>query len=113
MISYKKIIENLVEHEVTTEIEKKTGKFPSMVGSVKLSTDYKKLGFPTFEIEMEVPVNSVANHDYLISGFVSEYGHVIICHVSFSRTYQEEGSKPHKVDSFIHGDELKSFNYDR
>ena len=113
MISYKKIIENLVEYEVTTEIEKKTGKFPSVIGNVKLFNDNKKLGFPTFEIEMEVPVNSVFNHDYFISGFVSEYGHVIICSVSFSRTYQEEGSKPHKVVSFINGDELKSFNYDR
>lgn len=114
MTGYKKIIENLVEYEVSKVIEQKTGKFPSCVDGVTLSTDNKKLGYPTFELEMDVYSNSIVKNNYLIMGYVSDYGSVVICSVEFVRNIKKAGEDDfHTVHEFIHGEELKSFNYDR
>lgn len=115
MTSYKKIIENIVESEVHNFVEKKNDDFCRTVdGSLKLSTEDKQLGFPSFEIQIEV-----GYHDYRIVGYVSEYGNVVICAISFERTYlepDEEGfltQKTRTERNFIHGKEIDSFEFNR
>lgn len=113
MVGYKKIIENMVELEVYRFIEKQSDcKFVSCEDGVILSTDNKKLGHPTFEVEMNVS-NSI-RRDYMIHGYVDSYGSVQICSVQFERKIKKPDDKDfHTVREFLHGDDLKNFKFDR
>ena len=116
MVGYKKIIENMVELEVSRFIEKQSGsKFASCVDGVTLSTDDKKLGYPRFELEMNVPNNTgVFQRNYLILGYVDDYGSVRICSVEFVRNIKKPGENDFRtVHEFLYGDDLKNFKFDR
>ncbi len=116
MLSYKQIVKNMVEMEVSNFIEKHSENvFPTLIGEVTLSTQNKELGLPTFELEMNVPnKTNLLHHDYLISGYVSEYGSVVVCSVCFERKIRKNGEKEFKkIREFIHGEELKTFKFDR
>lgn len=117
MTGYKKIIENMVELEVERTIEKKNSEvsYASCVDGVTLNTDNKKLGFPTFELEVNVHYkSSVIPHNYLVLGYIDEYGSVMICSVEFVRDIKKPGETDfHTVHEFLHSDDLDNFTFDR
>lgn len=120
MTGYKKILENMVELEVSRFITKQSGSrfasFATCVDGVTLSTENKKLGHPTFELEMNVPADrcSVMCHNYLITGYIDDYGSVVVCAVEFVRDIKKAGEDDYKtIHEFIHGEELKTFRFDR
>ena len=110
MTGYKAIIKNMVEMEVTRFVEKKSGEFVD-VKSVEMFTNN---GFdtPTFDVELEVGLGKIVKHDYLIHGYVSEYGSVVISSCSFTRKIRKEGEIEFKtVSNFLIRDELESFKF--
>mgnify|MGYP007013865844 CR=1 FL=1 len=112
MTGYKQIIKNMVEAEVTRFTEKKSGKFIEVI-SVELSTDNKDFGNPIFDVEIVVDFAGILKRDYLVHGYVSDYGSVVICSVMFTRHIRKDGETEFKpVTEFVTGKELESFVFD-
>lgn len=125
MTSYKKIIANMVESEVCHYIEKRTeGKFQNgyhlfaspVADSLKLSTEDKSFGHPTFVIEV-----FVGYRKYEVHGYVSDTGSVIVSSVNFDRDYVKDEERVdwyadeniRHVHEFLYGDKLSNFAFDR
>ena len=111
-MTYKTIIHNIIEREVRHFIEAKTNHFPFI--------DEKKIGTITekdcvmFTIEDVRVSQGIHYNTYKIGGYVNEYGSVTICSVAFNRTYCDDNFKNERTEySFIHGEELKTFKFDR
>lgn len=116
MTGYKAIIKNMVEMEVTTYVEKKSGKFIE-INSIDLITS-KDFDYPTFEVELIVGLGEIIKRDFLIRGYVSEYGSVVISSCSFERTVvrfplNSELPETRMVSKFLTADELDNFKFDR
>lgn len=112
MTGYKQIIKNMVEAEVTRFVEKKSEKFIN-VDSVELHTD-SGLSVPSFDAEVTVDFADINKRDYLIHGYVSEYGTVVITMITFERVIKKSWETDfHKVNEFIAAEELKTFKFDR
>lgn len=112
MTGYKAIIKNMVEAEVTRFVEKKSGKFIE-VKSVELSTNS---GFdtPTFDVEIVVGLADIIKRDFLIHGYVSEYGSVVVTSIMFDRMIKKANEEDFKkVSEFLVRDEIVDFKFDR
>lgn len=112
MTGYKAIIKNMVEAEVTRLVEKKSGKLVE-VNSVELFTNS---GFdtPTFDAEIVVGLADIIKRDFLIHGYISEYGSVVVTSLSFDRWIKKADKEDFKkVSEFLVHDEIVDFKFDR
>ena len=115
MTTYKKIVENMVDSEVHSYVEKRVGGYVAYPESVKLELD-KEFGHPTFEAEIHV-----SHRTYTVRGYISEYGIVNVCSVSFERdlVIDDNRSDWWAKDNVRHeseclwGDKLVGFKFDR
>ena len=115
MVGYKKIIENMVDSAVHHYIWERAERcvFPE---KVELSLDNKDLGKPSFDALIKVGFL-----DYVLSGYVDDYGTVRICSVKFDRmrcTEKDEmgfwiDSSAVPVHEFLWGEKLDHFKFDR
>ena len=101
MVGFKKIIENMVRHEVGEFVDKQSGEY-STVTSVSFDLD-KKVGNPVFHACVEVN-----RRDYFIVGYVTDWGHVVMCSLRFERVID---GKEH--EEFFPGPFMNDFKFDR
>ena len=110
-MTIKGIIQNMIEMEATRFAEKRSGKFFNVVEGSFNFTNGNKDREPIFD----VTIRQVCGwHDYRLSGYVSDYGDVSICSVSYSRTYcDKDGSNERNEMKFLHGTEMNLFKFDK
>ena len=105
-MTYKKMIESMVDRETEKYVHKQTGDDFQMVDidSVEVFTDTDSISF----VSNVTVYNGIIPHSYRISGYISEWGNFNICSVSYARTINE------KYTSFlVYDDELKTFKFDK
>ena len=111
MASFKGIIRNMVESKATDYAEKRTGKYFEIVEGTFSMDNGNKDNHPTWNVEIK-ELNGF--HDYRLSGYVSEYGIVVICSVIYTRTYCDpDGSNRRTKTEFLHGKEMEAFGFDK
>ena len=110
-MTIKGIIQNMIEMEATRFAEKRSGKFFNVVEGSFHFTNGNKDREPIFD----VTIRQVCGwHEYRLSGYVSDYGDVSICSVSYSRTYcDKDGSNKRNELKFLHGTEMNLFKFDK
>ena len=111
MANFKGIIKNMIESKATDYAEKRSGNFFTVVdGTINVSNGSKD----------ESPLWSVVIkelsgfHEYRLSGYVSEYGFVVVCSISYTRTYCDpNGDNRNTRTEFLAGKEMETFKFDK
>ena len=107
----KGIVQNMIEMEAVRFAEKRSGKFFEVVEGSFHFTDGTKDREPIYDITIR---QICGWHDYRLSGYVSDYGDVSVCSVSYSRTYRDaDGSNERNELKFLHGAEMNLFKFDK
>lgn len=115
MTGYKKIIENMVECEVNCYVTKCHGGYVPYPDKVTLELD-KEVGSPSFTAEI-----TVSDRDYVVAGYVNDYGTVLVCAVRFERDLVIDKDRDdwwardniRHTSECLWGDKLKGFKFDR
>ena len=104
----------MVDLAVRKFVEQKAeGKFVTLTDNTLVVNLDKELGNPVFDVEVKVQQNRVIDLDYLVSGYVGEYGDIRVCSVKFERTIKRDGETDfHTEHEFLHGLDLDEFKFD-
>lgn len=113
-MTYKAIIHNIINNEVDHFIKTKSGKFPA-IDEKKIRTDTAPdKECVMFSVEDVRVRQGITYNSYRVYGYVSEYGKVVVCYVTFERTYCDDNfENEHTKHFFIHGEDLKTFKFDK
>jgi hypothetical protein len=111
MANFKGIIRNMVESNVTDYAEKRNGNFFEVVEGTFNMTNGNSTEHPMWNVEIK---ELSGFHDYRVAGYVSDYGIVVICSVSYTRTYcDKDGSNPRTQSEYLYGKEMEAFGFDK
>lgn len=115
MASYKTILTNMVDSEVTRFAEKHTDGehvfYDVIDGTMTMETGKKDQ-----PVHWSCDIRQIGKigNNYHVAGYISDWGTVHICLVSFERTYCDaDGSNRRTKYAFIHGEKLETFAFDK